>query len=119
MLTGRFTESNPLTGYIGTFPRMNGDNFKHNLKLVDQVKAFAEKKGCTSAQLALAWVRAASERDGNPAVVPIPGSTTPQRVQENSKAIKLSEEEYKELTAIVDYFETAGGRYPAQAAFNT
>lgn len=119
MLTGRFTESKPIEGYIGTFPRLNGENFKHNLRLVEQNKAVADRKGCTPAQLAIAWVRAMSERGGNPAVVPVPGSTTVHRVEENGKVIKLSEAEVEEVTALVDNFETAGNRYPDYVPINT
>lgn len=119
LLTGRFSESNPVEGFIGTYPRLTGDNFKHNLKLVDQTKALAEKKGCTPAQLAIAWVRAQSERGGNPAIIPIPGSTTVPRVEENAKVVDLTEEEFKEVTALVDSFETAGNRYPDSVASMT
>ncbi|KAK0386055.1 hypothetical protein NLU13_5892 [Sarocladium strictum] len=119
LLTGRFTESNPFVGYIGTYPRLQGENFKHNLKLVEQTKAFAEKKGCTPAQLAIAWVRAQSERAGNPPIIPIPGSTTVPRVEENARVIDLSEEEMEELTTLVDGFQTAGERYPDSVRSNT
>ncbi|KAL2204721.1 Aldo/keto reductase [Sarocladium strictum] len=119
LLSGRFSESNRLPGYIGTYPRFNGDEFKHNLKLVDQTKALAEKKGCTPAQLAVAWVRALSERDGKPAIIPIPGSTTVPRVQENAKIVQLSDDEFKEITDVVENFETAGKRYPDSVKSNT
>lgn len=47
-----------------------------------------------------------------PTVIPIPGSTTVSRVQENAKVIELTVEELKEINDVVDAFETAGSRYP-------
>lgn len=117
LLTGRFTEGAPPEGFLASMmPRMHGDNFKHNLKLVEQVKSLATKKACTPGQLALAWVRAQGHVSGNPSVIPIPGSTTAARTAENAKEVTLTEEELKEVTAVVDEFEPAGGRYPAGAA---
>ena len=52
------------------FTRFQEDIFKHNMVLVEKVKAMAEKKGVTPAQLALAWVLSCGEH-----VVPIPGSS--------------------------------------------
>lgn len=97
-------------------PRMTGANFKHNLQLVEQTKSLAVRKGCTPGQLAIAWVRAQSGLNGNPAVVPIPGSTSVGRTEENAKEVMLTEEEEREVTKVVDEFEVAGGRYPDGAA---
>lgn len=47
-----------------------------------------------------------------PDIIPIPGSTSVSRVQENSKAIELAEQESKELDDILENFTIAGGRYP-------
>ncbi|KAH8172198.1 aldo/keto reductase family protein [Sarocladium implicatum] len=120
LLTGRFTESAPPEGIIAQrFPRLNGDNLKHNLRLTEETKALAAKKGCTPGQLALAWVRAQSGLNGNPVVIPIPGSTTVERVAENAKEVKLTAEEEKEVTKVVDEFEVAGTRYPDGAPIAT
>ena len=62
-----------------------GDNFQRNLDLVATVERLARKKGCTPAQLALAWLLSR----GND-IVPIPGSTRIERVEENAGAVTLS-----------------------------
>ena len=84
-----------------------GDN-----ELVDQVHKIARKKGCSSAQLALAWVRSVSKRPNMPVIIPIPGATKSSRVQENSKAIELGDAEVKELDQLLAEFTIAGTRYP-------
>jgi aryl-alcohol dehydrogenase-like predicted oxidoreductase len=66
-------------------PRFEGDNFQRNLDLVATVERLAAKKGCTPAQLALAWLL--SQGDD---VVPIPGSTRAERVEENNGALRVS-----------------------------
>lgn len=98
---------------IGSFPRFQDDALSHNLQLVDKVRSIAGKKGCTPAQLAIAWVRRISSRPGMPTVIPIPGSTTVSRVRENSTAVvELSEAELEEIDDVLEGFETAGARYP-------
>ena len=98
---------------------MSGDAFHENLKLAEQAKALAAKKGCTSPQLAIAWVRAMSERQGNPSIIPIPGATKAGRVKENSTIVQLSEEEVQEISELVDNFETVGARYPEYVPHDT
>lgn len=114
MLTGRFTEASQFKelGVISIFPRTQQDALDHNLKLVRQVEALAEKKGCTSAQLAINWVRGLSGRPGLPTIIPIPGATTAARVTENAKVVVLSDEEMKTIGDLVDNFEVSGTRYP-------
>lgn len=94
-------------------PRFQPGAFEANLKLVDRVKAIADKKegGATVGQVALAWVRGHSGRDGLGQIIPIPGATTPERIEENCKEIQLSEQEMKELDELVFSFEVTGGRY--------
>lgn len=114
MLTGRF-KTNADAQYLGrlaTFPRFRDESLAHNLKLVAKVEALAEKKGCTSAQMAIAWVSHVGARAGMPDIIPIPGSTSVSRVQENSKVIELTKEELKEVDDILENFTIAGGRYP-------
>ena len=95
-----------------SWPRFSRENFDSNLKLVDQVKAFASKKGCTVGQIALGWVVGQSGRKGNPTIIPIPGATTAERVEENTKLVKLTEDEMNELDQIVKGMEFKGERYP-------
>ena len=66
-------------------PRFQGDNLQRNLDLVTTVERLASQKGCTPAQLALAWLLARGDD-----IVPIPGSTRIERVEENAGAVALS-----------------------------
>lgn len=91
----------------------------HNLTLVQQVTDLAARKGCTPTQLALAWVRKHSGRPGLPTVIPLPGSTTVERVTENSRTVEISEDEFTAINKIVRGFEVAGARYPAGVPMNT
>jgi len=93
-------------------PRFQPENFDKNMKLVDSVKSMAEKKGCTPAQFAIAWVRTLSKRNGNPEIIPIPGASTEARVLENSKDLRLDDSEMKALDEILKNFKVSGGRYP-------
>jgi len=66
-------------------PRFQGEAFEHNLELVREVERLAAEKGCTAAQVALAWVLARGQD-----VVPIPGTKRVARVEENAAAADLS-----------------------------
>lgn len=114
MLTGKFKDVSQVKelGIVSFLPRFQKEAFDHNLKLVQQVEALAEKKGCTPAQLAIGWVRAQSNRPGLPTIIPIPGATASARVEENSKFIELSEDELKAIGDLIESFDVAGGRYP-------
>jgi len=92
-------------------PRFQPGNFEKNMELTHGVAELAKKKGCTSAQVALAWVRACSGRNGGPIIIPIPGATTPERIHENNKKIDLSAEDMKVLDDLVEKCEVAGNRY--------
>lgn len=95
------------------FPRIQPGNFEHNLQLAHEVAKLALRKGCSVAQLALAWVRHHSGMPGFPEVIPIPGATTVERVEENSADnVRLTAEEFEELNKMVKNFEIVGTRYP-------
>ncbi|HET9299831.1 MAG TPA: aldo/keto reductase [Candidatus Polarisedimenticolaceae bacterium] len=98
-LTGRFQSADdlPAGDWRRNSPRFQGENFDRNLEIVRRVEELAERKGCTPAQLALAWLLARGED-----VVPIPGSTRSERVEENAAAvnISLSKEELDSLDAV-------------------
>ncbi|WVQ83177.1 hypothetical protein IAT38_005316 [Cryptococcus sp. DSM 104549] len=91
------------------FPRFQGEAFYENLKLVDILDGFAEKRGVKTSQLALAWVLGLSD-----IAIPIPGSSKADRVRENNEStqITLTPEEYAEINKILDGFEVKGDRYP-------
>ena len=91
-----------------TMPRFQGDNFEKNLRMLDGLAAMAEEKGCTMAQLALAWVLAQGWD-----IVPIPGTKRVKYMQENAAAadMKLSAAECRRLEDIVSPVAIAGDRY--------
>ena len=71
-----------------------------------------QRSGSTIGQLALAWVRYHNMRSGFPEVIPIPGSTTAERVEENCKLVQLTDTEYEEMCTAVGRCEIVGTRYP-------
>jgi aryl-alcohol dehydrogenase-like predicted oxidoreductase len=87
-------------------PRFQGENFRKNLDLAARVQALAREKGCTAAQLALAWLLSRGKD-----VVPIPGSTRAERVAENAGAldVQLSAADIASLDALAP--TVAGERY--------
>ena len=94
-----------------TTSRFQGDNFKKNLELVDRVRAIAEQKGCTPAQLALAWVLA---QGGD--IVAIPGTKRRKYLEENAGAagVQLTAEDLKRLDEAAPKGAGVGARYGEQ-----
>ena len=90
-------------------PRFQGENFQKNIALVREVEAMAADKGCSAAQLALAWVLA---QGGD--VVPIPGTKHVRYLDENIDALDaaLSQDDLDRLDAILPPGAAAGPRYP-------
>lgn len=90
-------------------PRFQGENFDRNLQLVDRVKELADAKGCTPAQLALAWLLAQGEH-----IVPIPGTKKRDRLRENLGAadVELSAGDLARLDELAPAGVAAGARYP-------
>jgi aryl-alcohol dehydrogenase-like predicted oxidoreductase len=90
-------------------PRFQGENFAHNQGMVKSLQAIAERKGVTSAQLALAWVLAQGDD-----VIPIPGTKRRKYLEENiaAEGIALTAAEVAEIGAIFPAGATAGSRYP-------
>ncbi|GAA5834871.1 hypothetical protein JCM9279_007131 [Rhodotorula babjevae] len=88
------------------FDKFSDEHFEHNMQLVRKLTSIAEKKGVTPAQLSIAWVRAQG-------VVPLPGSTNPERVKQAIEAgkIELSSEELDEIRKVIDSIEVKGVRY--------
>jgi aryl-alcohol dehydrogenase-like predicted oxidoreductase len=93
-------------------PRFQGENFAKNLALVEHVKALAEERDCTPAQLALAWLL-----NSNDNVVPIPGTSSKGRLEENVAAldIELDEEDLEKIEEIAPRGAAAGKRYDPAA----
>ena len=89
--------------------------WSRDIELVEQVEALAGDKGCTPAQLALAWVLA---QGGD--VVPIPGTRSRARLAENADAtdIALTSDELSTIDEVIPRDMAAGDRYPeASMAF--
>ena len=110
-LTGQITTTDdfPEGDFRAHLPRFTGENFAHNIELVDKVRALAEGKGCTPGQLALAWVLSRG-----PDVVPIPGTKRRTYLEENVAAldIELTSEDLGALESVFPAGIGAGDRYP-------
>lgn len=111
----RFKSHNDLFPTDGRrhMPRFSVENFPHNLTLASQFESIANKHpNATAAQVALAWILAR-----HPNMVPIPGSKTPARLEENAGGawLQLSEEDLKVLDDAVAVADVRGGRKPAFA----
>lgn len=89
-------------------PRFQGENFQRNLDLVDRIKEVAAGKGCTPAQLALAWVQAQGED-----IVPIPGTKRRKYLEENVAAlgIRLTAEDLRRIDEVAPRGAAVGTRY--------
>ena len=89
-------------------PRFQGDNFQKNLELVAKIKNIADEKGCTTAQLALAWVMAQK-----PNIVPIAGTKRRSYLKDNLGGldVELSKNDLAQIEAAFPAEAVAGGRY--------
>jgi aryl-alcohol dehydrogenase-like predicted oxidoreductase len=93
-------------------PRFQGGNFERNVALADRVHELAAAKRCTPAQVALAWLLS---RDN---VVPIPGTSSAERLAENAAAadVRLTQGELDEIDRLAPKGAVAGARYHASGA---
>ena len=109
-LTGQFKSPDDFADddFRKFHPRFQGENFRKNIELVGEVEAMAREKGCTAAQLALAWVLAQGED-----IVPIPGTRRVKYLDENIAAldVRLTDEDLKRLDEILPPGAAAGTRY--------
>src|SRR6202020_1602895 len=114
-LSGRFSSPDDLDA--GDFrrhgPRFTGDNLETNLQLAAKVAEIAESKGCTPAQLALAWVLAQGDD-----IVPIPGTKRRSFLEQNAEAteISLSDSELAAIDEAPPRGAASGDRYPDMSA---
>jgi aryl-alcohol dehydrogenase-like predicted oxidoreductase len=110
-LTGEIKSVNDLApdDWRRNNPRFSGANFQANLDLVEEVKALAARKGCTTAQLALAWVLA---QGGD--IVPIPGTKRRRYLEDNIRAleVRLTPDDLVQINSILPPGGAAGTRYP-------
>ena len=95
----------------GSFPRFTPEARKANRALVDVIESVAAKKNASAAQIALAWLLAQK-----PWIVPIPGTTKLERVEENIGAtlVELTPEDLRELDSAIAKIPIHGDRYPAE-----
>jgi aryl-alcohol dehydrogenase-like predicted oxidoreductase len=92
-------------------PRFQEEALRENLRLADRVAELADRRGVTPAQLALAWVLAKGDD-----IIPIPGTKSPRRLDENAAAteVTLSADEVQELDNAISPDAVRGNRYPQQ-----
>lgn len=111
VLTGAIRKPDELEpgDFRKSLPRMSGENLDRNLALVDSVVQIAQARGCTPAQLALAWLLTRS-----PIVIPIPGTRKLSRLQENVDAAEmtLTQRELARLDEVAPPGAAVGARYP-------
>ena len=110
LLGGRFRKLEDLApdDWRRNNPRFQGENFQKNVALADHLRDLAERKGCTPAQLALAWLIKAHDN-----VIPIPGTSSVKRVEENAEAVdvELSDAEISTIEQASPRGAAAGRRY--------
>jgi aryl-alcohol dehydrogenase-like predicted oxidoreductase len=109
-LAGRFRSPDDLSpdDWRRNNPRFTGENFRRNLALADRVRELAGQKGCTPAQLALAWLIRRHDD-----VVPIPGTSNIARLEENVAAVdvRLTPEDQDRIERAAPKGAAAGDRY--------
>ena len=112
-LTGKIDESTSFneTDFRNTLPRFTPEARKTNQALVDLLVRIAEKKDATPAQIALAWLLAQK-----PWIVPIPGTTKVDRLEENIRAvdIELTADDLGEINEAASNITIEGNRYPPE-----
>ncbi|GAA6008287.1 hypothetical protein JCM10207_000073 [Rhodosporidiobolus poonsookiae] len=113
-LTGRFRKFEDFNKEgdgrgAGAFPRFDRENFEHNMKLVEAIEKLAEQKGCTPAQLALAWGMAVH----GDLIIPIPGTKNIKYLDENfaSRNVELSQDEIDSVRQIMEANPVKGAQY--------
>src|SRR3989454_5881588 len=112
-LTGAMNENTKLdsTDFRSTLPRFTPEAMKANQALVDLLDSIAKRKKATVAQVALAWLLAQK-----PWIVPIPGTTKLNRLDENIGAVsvELTPDDLREIESAASKIEVQGARYPEE-----
>jgi aryl-alcohol dehydrogenase-like predicted oxidoreductase len=113
-LTGRITAAADLQSddFRLQTPRFQGENFNRNLGLAETVQTLASGKGCTPAQLALAWLL-----HRGPDIIPIPGTTRVEHLQEDlgAESVRLSPDLIARVESHINQQTVSGHRYGPQA----
>jgi len=112
-LTGKINENTTFdsSDFRNIVPRFTPDARKANQALVDLLREIAERKNATPAQLALAWLLAQK-----PWIVPIPGTTKLNRLEENIGAVsvELTSDDLREIDSAASKITVQGARYPEE-----
>ena len=117
-LTGAINENTKFdsTDFRNVVPRFAPENRKANQVVVDMLHQFAKKKNATPAQIALAWVLAQKTW-----IVPIPGTTKLNRLEENvhAAALKFTTDDLREIENAASNIAVQGARYPKEMELRT
>jgi aryl-alcohol dehydrogenase-like predicted oxidoreductase len=112
-LTGKINEDTKFdkTDFRNIVPRFSAENRKANQAVVDLLGSIAQQKNATPAQIALAWLLAQK-----PWIVPIPGTTKLNRLEENSGAafIELTKDDLRQIDSAASKIAVQGARYPEE-----
>jgi aryl-alcohol dehydrogenase-like predicted oxidoreductase len=112
-LTGKIDENTTFASsdFRNMVPRFTPEARKTNQALVDLLRTIGERKNATPAQLALAWLLAQK-----PWIVPIPGTTKLNRLDENigAASIELTSDDLREIDSAASKIEVQGARYPEE-----
>ena len=110
LATGTLTDQSQLAknDFRHTLPRLQGKHWENNKNLAREFGELANRKGCTAAQLALAWVLAQGDD-----IIPIPGTKKEKYVEENAAAadIQLNADDLKAIDALTKKYPDTGQRY--------
>jgi aryl-alcohol dehydrogenase-like predicted oxidoreductase len=113
LLTGSFKTASDLGEQdlrVNQMPRFSAENLEANAKVVEQFKVFADKHGCTTSQLSIAWLL----KQGTD-VIPIPGTRKISRLEENwaSLNVHLTDEDEAEIRTFLENAKVHGEAEPA------
>jgi aryl-alcohol dehydrogenase-like predicted oxidoreductase len=108
-ISGEIKKPEDINDNRANMPRYQGENFFKNLELVEKISILAARKGCTPAQLAIAWVLAQGED-----IITIPGTKRIKFLEENiaSENVQLSKEDLQNIEALMPAGIVSGTRYP-------
>ncbi|KAF4155434.1 hypothetical protein CNMCM8927_002045 [Aspergillus lentulus] len=113
ILAGAFTTASDLPGADARkkLPRFQDEAMKQNIKLVNEAKALAARKGVAPAQIALGWILTLSGRPGMPTIIPIPGGSTSSKVTRDLQGVSpLSDKEKAQTDEIIRRNKLVGAR---------
>ncbi|KAJ5734264.1 NADP-dependent oxidoreductase domain-containing protein [Penicillium malachiteum] len=117
LLTGQITkfEDIPQNDFRRILPKYQPEHFPKILELVEGLKKVADAHGATPSQVTLAWLLAQG-----PEIIPIPGTRSPKRVDENTNAalIKLTDKEVQTIRELIQRTEIEGDRYTPGMGIN-